>query len=83
MIAFKNKIFVKKLPQDSQTESGILIKGRVETFDKGQVLSVGSAVQSDIKVGDIVLVNWSKAAPIRDTLFCLVEDDIIGVFENV
>lgn len=81
MIAFKNKVFVKKISQETQTESGIMIKGRLETFDKGQVLSVGNAVESDIKVGDVVLVNWSKATPIRDTLFCLLEEDIIGVFE--
>ena len=81
----RNNIIVKDTERQEETESGIyvgktLADPRAKT---GTVIAVGPDV-TDVKVNDIVYLQWSNIKTVKDGdtyLGVLTEDDVLAVLE--
>ena len=61
-----DRILVAENKKETTTASGIVIEGARGVGDtaKATVLAVGPNV-NDVKVGDVVLLDWVKASPVK------------------
>ena len=80
-----DRVLVAENKKEQTTASGIVIEGTRGTGDtaKATVLAIGPEVK-DVKVGDVVLLDWSKASPVKvgDIQRAMIkEENIIAVFE--
>ena len=80
-----DRVLVAENKKDKTTESGIILEGTRGTGDtaKATVLAIGPEVK-DVKVGDVVLLDWAKASPVKvgDIQRAMIkEENIIAVFE--
>ena len=81
----KDRILVAENKRDSKTESGIILDGTRGTGEtaKATVLAIGPDVK-EVKVGDVVLLDWAKASPIKigDVQRAMIkEESVIAVYE--
>lgn len=86
VLPLKTQVLVAENKKEDTTESGIIIEGArgVGNTAKATVLAVGPDV-TDVKVNDVVLLDWSKASPIKlgDVQRAMIKEEfIIAVFEN-
>ena len=80
-----NRILVAENKKETTTASGIVIEGARGVGDtaKATVLAIGPQVK-DVKVGDVVLLDWAKASPVKvgDAQRAMVKEEfIIAVVE--
>ena len=79
------KVIIAEIKKETTTASGIMIKGNIDADVKlAKVIAVGPDC-IDIKVGDKIIPEWSKARPVMiDTnqRAVILEDDIIGIVEE-
>jgi co-chaperonin GroES (HSP10) len=80
------KVLVAENKRENTTSSGILIEGsdRHGESKTGTVLAIGPEVES-VKVGDKVLLDWSKAQVATvdgNQRVVLLEEFIVAVLEN-
>ena len=79
------KLIVKDTERAEETDSGIYI-GKTLADPKaktGTVIAIGPDVQ-DVKVGDIVYLQWSGIKTVKDGdsyLGVITEDDVLAVLE--
>lgn len=79
-----NKVVVKPIPPDKQTESGIIVSGSAQsTHLKGKVESVGSS--KEVNVGDIVVFTeytgqWTEVDAVE--YIVLEVEDILAVVKE-
>jgi co-chaperonin GroES (HSP10) len=73
-------IIIERQENDLTTQSGIILQSTDEA-DKAVVIAVGNKVEY-VDEGEVVLVNWNKAVKIEGKLYKVVEEDIVGVFED-
>jgi co-chaperonin GroES (HSP10) len=73
-------IIIERQENDLTTQSGIILQSTDEA-DKAVVIAVGNEVEY-VDEGEVVLVNWNKAVKIEGKLYKVVEEDIVGVFED-
>lgn len=78
-------ILVAENRKENKTESGILLEGSRGLGDTAQatVLEVGPEV-TDVKVGDVVLLDWAKASPVKigDVQRAMIKEEfVIAVVE--
>jgi co-chaperonin GroES (HSP10) len=73
-------IIIERQENDLTTQSGIILQSTDEA-DKAIVIAVGNEVEW-VDEGEVVLVNWNKAVKIEGKLYKVVEEDIVGVFED-
>jgi co-chaperonin GroES (HSP10) len=73
-------IIIERQENDLTTQSGIILQSTDEA-DKAVVIAVGNEVEY-VDEGEVVLVNWNKAVKIKGKLYKVVEEDIVGVFED-
>jgi co-chaperonin GroES (HSP10) len=61
-----DRILVAENKKEEKTSSGIIIEGARGVGDTAQatVLAIGPDVE-EVKVGDVVLIEWSKASPVK------------------
>ena len=61
-----DRILVAENKKETTTASGIVIEGARGVGDtaRGTVLAVGPDVK-EVKVGDVILIDWSKASPVK------------------
>jgi len=91
----KDKILVRPIKSEKQTDAGIIIPETVEGEkpQEGEVLAVGSGktttegktIPLDVKVGDRVL--FAKYAPTEikvegEELYILSESDVLAIIKN-
>jgi co-chaperonin GroES (HSP10) len=81
-----DKVLVAENSRENTTESGIVIQGAAGTGESksGTVLAVGPDV-TDVKVGDVVYLMWSKAAVVKvgDAQRVIIkQEDIVAVLES-
>lgn len=81
----QDRVLVAENKKEDTTESGIIIEGArgVGNTAKATVLAIGPTVK-DVKVGDVVLLDWSKASPVKvgDVQRAMVKEEfILAVFE--
>ena len=74
-----NKIAIKRIAAEKATASGIVLQ-RTEEPDRAEVTSIGPEVD-EVKVGDVLLVNWNEAQKAGD-LYVMPVTAAIWVFEN-
>lgn len=81
-----DRILVAENKKENTTASGIVIEGARGVGDtaKATVLAIGPDVK-EVKVGDVVLLDWGKAAPVKigDVQRAMIKEEfIIAVVEN-
>jgi co-chaperonin GroES (HSP10) len=81
----QDRVLVAENKKEDTTESGIIIEGArgVGNTAKATVLAIGPTVK-DVKVGDVVLLDWAKASPVKvgDAQRAMVKEEfILAVFE--
>ena len=92
VLPIKSDILVRFLPNPNKLTSGLIIPDQwlpqQRPFTRGEVLAVGSKVQEDIKVGDIVWVEGHKsgfktrALDLKNDEYIVSEKICIAVEEN-
>lgn len=75
-----DKIIVQRLEKVNQTASGIILKSSPEP-DRAKVVSIGPDVE-EVAVGEEILVNWNGAIKVKDDLYTLKVEHVVGVFED-
>ncbi len=80
-----DRILVAENKKEKTTESGIILEGARGVGDtaKATVLAIGPEVK-DVKVGDVVLLDWAKASPVKvgDVQRAMIKEEfVIAVFE--
>jgi co-chaperonin GroES (HSP10) len=80
------KLIVEDTERPEETESGIFIgKAKADNSTKtGTVIAVGPLVE-DVKVGDIVYLNWNNIRTVKDGdkyLGVITEDDVLAILED-
>jgi co-chaperonin GroES (HSP10) len=84
VLPLKDRVLVAENKKNDTTASGIIIEGvRTGETARATILAVGPDV-TEVKVGDVVLIDWSKASPVRvgDVQRAMLkEEDILAVFE--
>jgi len=85
VIPLKDRVLVAENKRENTTESGIVLQGA--GFDQsktGTVLAIGPDV-TDVKVGDVIYLEWNKAAVVKigDAQRVMVkQENIVAVLEN-
>ena len=75
-----DKIIVQRLEKVNQTSSGIILKSSPEP-DRAKVVAVGPDVE-EVVIDEEVLVNWNGAIKVKDDLYTLKVEHVVGVFED-
>ena len=81
----KDRVLVAENKRENTTESGIVLQGA--GFDQsktGTVLAIGPDV-TDVKVGDVIYLEWNKAAVVKigDAQRVMVkQENIVAVLEQ-
>ena len=90
VVPLHDRIIVKRLTEDLQTKSGILIPDGVgEKPDQGEVIAVGNGkktddgvvIPMDVKVGDRVLFGKYSGQTVKvdgEELLVMREEDVMG-----
>lgn len=86
IVPMNDRVLVAENKKEATTESGIIIEGARGVSDtaKATVLAIGKDVK-EVKVGDVVLLDWSKASPVKvgDAQRAMIKEEfIIGVFSE-
>jgi chaperonin GroES len=75
-----DRVLVAENKRESKTDSGIILEGARGVGDtaKATVLAVGPEVK-DVKVGDVVLLDWAKASPVKvgDVQRAMIKEEFI------
>ena len=82
----RDRVLVAENRAEEKTASGIILDGVNSLRDSktGTVLAIGPTV-TDVKVGDKILLDWSKAQVVKvgDSQRVLIkQEDIVGVIEE-
>jgi co-chaperonin GroES (HSP10) len=85
IVPMNDRVLVAENKKEAKTESGIILEGARGVGDtaQGTVLAVGPKV-TEVKVGDIVSLDWSKASPVKvgDAQRAMIKEEfIIAVVE--
>jgi co-chaperonin GroES (HSP10) len=80
----RKKVLVAENKSEVKSESGIILDGAtsVRESKRATVLAIGPEV-TEVKVGDVVLVEWAKATPVKvgDVQRAMIEQEhIVAVF---
>lgn len=81
----KDRVLVAENKRENTTESGIVLQGA--GFDQsktGTVLAIGPDV-TDVKVGDVIYLEWNKAAVVKigDAQRVIIkQENIVAVLEK-
>lgn len=81
-----DRILVAENKKENTTASGIVIEGARGVGDtaKATVLAVGPQVK-DVKVGDVILLDWAKASPVKvgDVQRAMIKEEfVIAIVED-
>jgi chaperonin GroES len=85
VIPLKDRVLVAENKRENTTESGIVLQGA--GFDQsktGTVLAIGPDV-TDVKVGDVIYLEWNKAAVVKigDAQRVMIkQENIVAVLEQ-
>jgi co-chaperonin GroES (HSP10) len=85
VIPLKDRVLVAENKSENTTESGIVLQGA--GFDQsktGTVLAIGPDV-TDVKVGDVIYLEWNKAAVVKigDAQRVMVkQENIVAVLDK-
>lgn len=77
-----DNVIIKRIKKEEVSSGGIVLPGGDrDEADRAVVQAVGPDVES-VEVGQTVLVNWQKAPKIEGDLYKVIDEDIIGIFED-
>ena len=83
MQATSTRVIIKKLASAMTTEGGIILHRPQERVEV-EVVSVGSKVTADIKVGDDLILEWNRVGRmeyLEQEYFVIDESDILAVVD--
>lgn len=85
VIPLKDRVLVAENKRENTTESGIVLSGAgFDQSKSGTVLAIGPDV-TDVKVGDVIYLEWNKAAVVKigDAQRVMVkQENIVAVLEK-
>lgn len=73
-----NKVVVERITGENVTEAGIILQK--QDIERAKIVAVGPDV-TEVVVGEIVLLDWSKATKSGD-FFIITVDNIVFVYEE-
>lgn len=76
-----NNILIQRIPDQKQTQSGIILKSSLEQ-DRGLILKIGPDV-TEVQPNQTIILNWNQATHIQDELYIVPINEVIMVLENV
>jgi chaperonin GroES len=81
----KDRVLVAENKRENTTESGIVLQGAgFDQSKSGTVLAIGPDV-TDVKVGDVIYLEWNKAAVVKigDAQRVIIkQENIVAVLEQ-
>ena len=81
----KDRVLVAENKRENTTESGIVLQGAgFDQSKSGTVLAIGPDV-TDVKVGDVIYLEWNKAAVVKigDAQRVIIkQENIVAVLEK-
>ena len=81
----KDRVLVAENKRENTTESGIVLQGAgFDQSKSGTVLAIGPDV-TDVKVGDVIYLEWNKAAVVKigDAQRVIVkQENIVAVLDK-
>jgi chaperonin GroES len=81
----KDRVLVAENKRENTTESGIVLQGAgFDQSKSGTVLAIGPEV-TDVKVGDVIYLEWNKAAVVKigDAQRVIIkQENIVAVLEQ-
>lgn len=76
----RDNILVERIAGSTETSSGIILKSSLED-DRAVVKEMGPDV-TEVKIGDVVFLNWNAATKIEDETFIVPIKEVIFIYEN-
>lgn|GEM_PF-3351704 len=76
----QDKLVIQRITPVKETASGIILQSSVEP-DRAKVVAVGPDVD-EVVVDEELLINWNGAVKIKDDLYSLRIEHVIGVYDN-
>ena len=81
-----DRVLVAENKTETVSESGIILEGAnsVRESKRATVLAIGPEVTA-VKVGDVVLLDWAKASPVKvgDAQRAMIKEEfVIAIVEN-
>ncbi len=82
-----SRVLVRKVEPENTTASGIVLSCPVDedSMPEGEVLAVGTKVNSDVSVGDKVLFGKYAGQTLRwdgENLLVIALDEVLGVIQK-
>ena len=75
-----DRILVAENKKENKTESGIILEGARGVGDSARAtaLAIGPDV-TEVKVGDVLLIDWSKASPVKigDVQRAIIKEEFV------
>jgi co-chaperonin GroES (HSP10) len=81
--AMGTRLYIEKIESAKTTAMGIVLQSAQEV-PRARILDVGSQVKEDLKIGDIIVVDWSRVGQMKfenDLHFMVDESTILAVLE--
>jgi co-chaperonin GroES (HSP10) len=76
----RDNILVERIAGSTETSFGIILKSSLED-DKAIVKEIGPDV-TEVKIGDVVFLNWNAATKIEDEKFIVPIKEVIFIYEK-
>jgi len=76
----KDKLVVQRITPVKETASGIILQSSQEP-DRAKVIAIGPEVD-EVAIGEELLINWNGAIKIKDDLYSLRIEHVIGAYEE-
>lgn len=83
--ALKTRCIIQKIETEKKSASGLILQNDTDNNPRAEIVSIGSGVVSDLKIGDRVVVDWRRVGQITDQdqkFYVIDEVDIVAVEEN-
>lgn len=81
--AIGTRLTIERIEAERTTAGGIVLQSAQEA-PRARVLDVGSQVKEDVRVGDVIIVDWSKVGHLNyqnQTHFMVDESTVLAVLE--
>jgi co-chaperonin GroES (HSP10) len=75
-----NKVLIERVAAKKESAGGIILKSTEEP-DKAKIVAIGPDV-TDVAVGEVAIINWTRAVSVENDLYILPIDEVVMVIEE-
>lgn len=83
--ALKKTVILEAIERENTSAGGLILQGADDRQTEGRILSVGPKSDCGLKVGDRVLVDWTRVGKMSHddkTYYVTDQSNIMAVFED-